>query len=117
MRAVGVDAGLEPGPGVHQFGVREGTGDFAHHGLSGVQGHFVFRNLITQGFDDGSTTDVRYPGTLTDDRVFLGGLDHTHTHAGGGYVHQFGLRIAAGEFVAIEQVQMVELNADASGLR
>lgn len=44
--AVGVEAGLEPGPGVHQLGVRERAGDFAHHGLGRVQRHFVLRYLI-----------------------------------------------------------------------
>ncbi|MNR20878.1 hypothetical protein D3C85_1377480 [compost metagenome] len=47
VRAVGVDAGLEPGPGVHQLAFGEGTRDFTDHRLSGVQSDFVFRYLIT----------------------------------------------------------------------
>ncbi|MNQ94943.1 hypothetical protein D3C85_1104830 [compost metagenome] len=116
MCTIGVDTGLEPGPGVHQFGIRESAGNFAHHRLSGMQGYFVFWHLITQGFDDGRTADVRDARAMTDDRVFFGGLDHAHTHARCGDIHQLSLRIAAGEFVAIEQVQMVEFDADAPGL-
>ena len=116
VRAVGVDPRLEPGPGVHQFGVREGTGNFAHHRLGGMQRHFIFGHLVAQGLDDGRATDIGNPCAVADDRMFFRRLDHAHAHARRGNIHKFGLGVAAGELVAIEQVHMVELDTDAPRL-
>ncbi|MNQ88908.1 hypothetical protein D3C85_1041970 [compost metagenome] len=116
MRAVGVDAGLEPGPGVHQLDVGEGAGDLAHHRLGGVQGHFVFRHLILQGFDHCGTADVGDTRAVADHGMLLDRLDQAHAHAGRGDIQQLRIRVAGGELVTVLQVQMVELDADAPRL-
>ncbi|MDT4846894.1 hypothetical protein FQZ97_809370 [compost metagenome] len=117
VRAVGVDAGLEPGPGVHQLDVGEGPGDLADHRLGGVQRDFVFRHLVMQRLDDGRPADIGDACAVADDRVFLGGLDHAHAHARRGDVDQLGVGVARGQLVAVLQVQVVELDADTPGLR
>lgn len=41
MCAIGIEPGLKPGPGIHQFGLRKRLGNRPYHGLGGVSGHFV----------------------------------------------------------------------------
>src|SRR3990167_9365711 len=117
VRAVGVDAGLEPGPGVHQLAFGEGARDLANHRLGGVQRYFVFRHLVTQCLNYRSAADVGNTCAVTNDRVLFGGLDQAHLHAGRGDVDQLGGRIARGQLVAVLQVQVIELDADTPGLR
>ncbi|VVN62616.1 hypothetical protein PS685_04105 [Pseudomonas fluorescens] len=81
-----------------------------------MQRHFIFRHLIAQGLDDGRATNIGNPCAVANDGVFFRRLDHAHTHARRGDVHQLGLGIAAGELVAIEQVHVVELDTDAPRL-
>ncbi|MCY1410323.1 hypothetical protein D9M71_256890 [compost metagenome] len=116
VRAVGVDAGLEPGPGVHQLDVGEGPGDLADHRLGGVQRDFVFRHLVMQRLDHRRPADIGDARAVADHHVLFGGLDHAHTHARCGYIHQLGVRIAGGQLVAVLQVQVVMLDADAARL-
>jgi hypothetical protein len=117
MRAIGVEPGLEPGPGVHQLGLREAFGNFPHHRLGGMQRHLVLGHLLTQGLDHRRPTDVGHLCTVTDKRLLLGRLDHAHAHARRTDVHQLGLGVAGGEFAVVLQVEVVELHADARGQR
>ncbi|MCY1540348.1 hypothetical protein D9M68_759820 [compost metagenome] len=81
-----------------------------------MQRHFVFRHLVAQGFHHRRTADVGDARAVADHHVLFGGLDHAHAHAGGGHVHQLGVGVAGGQLVAVLQVQVVGLDADAAGL-
>ena len=64
MGAVGVDAGLEPGPGVHELHEREAGGDLTDHGSGSGQGHLVLGHSSGHGVDAGLGTQVADSGTV-----------------------------------------------------
>ncbi len=115
MCTVGIEPGLEPGPGVHQFGIREASGNLAHHRLGRVQRHLVLWHLVAQCLDHRSPADIGYLRTVADQRLFLGRLDHAHAHAGRADIHQFRFRIAGRELGVVLQVEVVVLHPDARG--
>ena len=90
VRAVGVDAGLEPDPGVADLRVGEGAGDLVHHGLGADERHLVLGDAGGDGVADGLAAQVADPGAVLDDLDFLGGLDHALAHRRLGHVHQGG---------------------------
>ena len=80
MRAVGVDPGLEPDPGVAIFRVREPAGNLLFHGVATGHGHV---DLTGSGFDritDRIGANIRRCGTGADQvqfrRRFVEALDH-----------------------------------------
>ena len=80
--AVGVDARLEPGPAVHQFGVRVALSDFPHHGVGRGQRHLVLGHAFFQGSHQGCGPDVAHLGTVGNELDLFGALDHAQRHAG-----------------------------------
>ena len=110
---VGVDARLEPRPGVHELHELEAGCDLAHHGLRGRQRHLVFRHPGGYGLYAGLGPQVADAGAVPDEVVFLGGLDGPHPHGGRADVHQ--LHSGEGRFQGPELVhrEVVELHAEA----
>ena len=88
--AVGVDAGLEPHPGVAHLAVREGLRDLAGHGLGAGQRHLELLHTGVDGVLDRLAADVADPCALLDHRDLLGGLDHPLAHRVLGDVDQLG---------------------------
>ncbi|MNH14162.1 hypothetical protein D3C79_737500 [compost metagenome] len=112
VRTVSVEPGLEPGPGVHQLAVGETAGDLADHRLGGMQCHFIFRHLVLQRLHHRRTANVGHPRTVANERLFFGGLDHAHAHAGRTDVQQLGPWVAGSELGMVLQVEVVVLHAD-----
>ena len=56
--AVGIDARLEPHPGVAQFGVREGARDLADHRVRPCDRHLVFGHTLGDRGADGLAAEV-----------------------------------------------------------
>ena len=82
VRTIGVDARLEPGPAVHQFGVGVALGDFPHHGVGGGQRHLVLGHAFFQGSHQGCGPDVAHLSTVGNELDLFGALDHAQRHAG-----------------------------------
>ncbi|MNO79006.1 hypothetical protein D3C76_701620 [compost metagenome] len=73
--------------------------------------------MLTQGLDHRSAADIGHLGTVADQRLLFGGLDHAHAHARGADVQQLGLGVAGSELAMVLQVEVVVLHADARGQR
>ena len=112
MGAVGVDPGLEPHPGVPQFGVRVAPGDLPDHRLGAGQGDLVLRDTLRDGRDDGGAAEVADPGALPDQCDLLGRLDHPLPHDGLGDVHQFQARDSAGDLGPQQSGDVVVLDPE-----
>src|SRR6478735_12518463 len=114
--AVGVDAGLEPHPGVADLAVREGPGDLVHHGLGADEGHFVLGDAFADGVADGFAAQVADAGAVLDDFDFLGGLDHALAHGVLGDVQELGAGERGGDLFAGQAREKVVLDAQPGGL-
>ena len=117
MRAVGVDAGLEPGPCVHQLDKGEGIGDLADHRVGRCDGDLVFRDACLDGRHAGRAAHVADARTLADQLVFLDRLDRPHPHRRLGDVHEFNAWQRRFQLAAIVQVDVVELDPQALDAR
>ena len=89
VRAVSVDAGLEPGPCIHQFNKRKAVGNAAHHG--GCRGK---RDLMLwhAGFHrrhQRPPANGTHIGALADQNMFLGALDRPQRHGRCGAIDKF----------------------------
>ena len=113
MGAVGVDAGLEPGPGVHELHEREAGGDLADHGSGGGQGHLVLGHPSGHGVDAGLGTQVADSSTVTDQVVLLGRLDGPHPHGRRADIHQLDTGQGGLQGPELVDRQVVELHAQA----
>src|SRR6478735_7743081 len=101
--AVGVDAGLEPYPGVTDFRIREGPGDLVDHGFGADQGDFVLGDAGCDGVADGFAAQVADAGAVLDDLDLFGRLDHPLAHGCLGDVHQGGPGEGCLDLVAVVQ--------------
>ena len=113
MRAVGVDAGLEPGPCIHQFTLGPGFRDLAHHGRGRVQRNLMFRHADGHGLDAGAAAQIGDAGHFGDMGDLFGGFDHAQPHGGRGDINEFDggkFRLQQGKRV---EGDVVEFDADA----
>ncbi|MNE19962.1 hypothetical protein D3C80_1130630 [compost metagenome] len=117
VRAIGVEPGLEPGPGVHQLRIGEAPGNFTDHRLGGMQRHFILRHLLAQRLHHRRTANVGHLRTVADQRLLLSRLDHAHAHARRANVQQLGFGVAGGQLGVVLQVEVVVFDADARGQR
>ena len=108
--AVGVDARLKPGPGVHQLGVGVAPRDFPHHRLGRVQRDFVFGNALTDCLHTGASTHVADRSASTNQGVLLLALHHAHAHGGGADIDESRLRQRHRKLVAVLEGDVVELD-------
>ena len=109
--AVGVDAGLEPHPGVTDFRVREGPGDLVDHGFGADQRDLVFGDAGGDGVADGLPAQVADPGTVLDHLDLFGRLDHPLAHGRLGHVHQGGVFEGRLDLVPVVQRQRIVFDA------
>ncbi len=114
--AVGVDAGLEPDPGVTDLRVREGAGDLVDHGFGTDQGDLVLGDSGLDGVANGLAAEVADAGTVLDDLDFLGRLDHALAHRGLCHVNQGRVGEGSLDLVPVIQRQGVILDADPARL-
>ena len=110
--AIGVDARLEPRPGIHQLGVREGPRDLAHHGAGRVQRHFVLRHAHRDRLDACRPAHVGDARPLLDQGDFLLRFHHAHAHRGLRDVDKLRARQRGLQFLHVLQVDVVKLDAD-----
>ena len=113
MGSIGVDARLEPRPGVHELHELEAGRDLAHHGLSGRKRHLVLRNASGDGIYAGLGSQIADTGTVADEVVFLGGLDGPHPHRGRADVHKLNAGQRRLQCPELVHRQVVELHAEA----
>ena len=108
--AVGVDARLEPGPGVHQFDEGKGVGDLADHRVGPGDGDLVFGHARPDRARDRPSADVADPRAFADQLVFFGRFDRPHPHRGLGDVHEFHAGQRGFQLTAVIQRDVVELD-------
>ena len=87
--AVGVEAGLEPGPGVEKLAVGPDLGDLADHRGGGMERDLVLRDADGDCLDAGGSADVGDAGHLFDMGDLLGGFDHPEAHRRGRDIDEF----------------------------
>ena len=110
--AVGVDAGLEPGPCVHQLHKGEVGGDLADHCGGRGQGDLLLGNAGSDSLDTCLTTKVTDPGTVADQVVLLCGLDRPHPHGCSADINQFDTRQGGLELPEALDAEVVELDSE-----
>ena len=72
MRAIGIDARLEPGPSVHQLDKGKAVGNAAHHGRCGCQCDLVFRHAGLYRRHQRPPTNSAHIRALADQHMFFG---------------------------------------------
>src|SRR5699024_6474182 len=113
--AVGVNARLEPYPGVTDLLIGEGLGNLMDHGFLADERHFVFGDAFTNSGVDGFATDVTDTGTVFDDFDFFLGLDHALTHSGLRNVNEFRIGESICKGCALHSGHGVVFNTKAFG--
>ena len=116
MRAVGIEARLEPDPGVAILGFRVAAGDLAFHRVAARHRDFQFARALADGVANGVAADVGDFGARADERDFLVRLDHASGHRRGRHVDEFGPAQHVERGVAERQCQVVGLDSDAAGV-
>ena len=71
VRAVGIETGLHPGPGIHQRGVRVAPCDLAHHRPGRCQRDLVLGHALSDRLQRRSPADVGDRGAVADDLLLL----------------------------------------------
>ena len=66
MGAVGVDPGLQPGPRVHQLGMRKRFRDLLDHGLGRMQRDLMLARPHLDRLDRGEPADIGDPSPFFD---------------------------------------------------
>ena len=110
VRAVGVDAGLEPGPGIHQFDEGEGGRDLPDHGVGRCHGDLMLRHAGGHGVGTGRTTDIANPGPFTDQRVLFRRFHCPQPHCRLTDIDQFDIRHLFRQLPLKVQTDMIELD-------
>ncbi|CAI8186807.1 MAG: Uncharacterised protein [SAR116 cluster bacterium] len=72
MRAIGIDARLEPGPSVHQLDKGKAVGNAAHHGRCGCQCDLVFRHAGLYRRHQRPPANSAHIRALADQHMFFG---------------------------------------------
>ena len=80
MGAIGVDARLKPGPGIHQIAVGIALCNFLDHGVGGMAGNELFRNTLRQSLHTSLPSDVCDLSAIPDQFDFFLTLDHPLLH-------------------------------------
>ena len=113
VRAVGVDARLEPGPGVHQFNEGEALGNAADHGRCRGQRDLVLGNAGLHRLHQRAPADGTHVGALADQNMLLGRFDGAKRHGRSRAVD----KLDTGEMLFQQHLQievhLVELDAEA----
>ncbi len=115
--SVGVEAGLEPGPGIHQLGIGKAARDLAHHGLGRVQGDLVLADPFGDGFDAGRAPEIGDPRALADSGVLFRRFDHPLTHRRLGRVDELGSRQQCGQLGKGFDRHMIQLDTEPPAIR
>ena len=113
VRAVGVDARLEPCPGVHQLDEGEALGNAADHGRCRGQCDLVLGNAGLHRFHQRAPADGAHVGALADQHMLLGRLDGAKRHGGGRAVDKLDTREMLFQQHLQIEVHLVELDAKA----
>ena len=112
VRAVGVDARLEPGPGVHQLDEGKALGDAADHGRCRGQRDLVLGNAGLHRLHQRAPADGAHVGALADEHMLLGGLDGAKRHGGGRAVDKLDTREMLFQQHLQIEAGLVELDAE-----
>ncbi len=115
MGAVGVEAGLEPDPGVADLGVREGAGDLGLHGVAAGLRNLELGGALADRIADGLAAEIGDARALADQRDLLGRLDHAGRHDPGCQIDRARVAQELGQLRALRQGQVVALDADRPG--
>ena len=111
MCPVGVDAGLEPGPCVHQLDKGKAFGNAAHHGGCRGQRDFMLGDAGLHRRHQRPPANSAHFGALADQNMLLGRLDGPQRHRDGGTIDQ----LDPGEMLFKQGLQieadLVELDA------
>jgi hypothetical protein len=87
MGAIGVEAGLEPDPGIAVFGIGKMLGDFAFHRVTPGDGNLKLGHAFAYGVAYGIAAYIGDVGPVLDKGDFSGGFQHALVHGGRGDVH------------------------------
>jgi hypothetical protein len=90
VRAVGVDARLEPDPGVAVFGLRKAPRDLQFHSVASGHGHVDLPRAFADRVADRVAAQVRHLGPRPDQRDLGGGFVHPAQHGGLRHVDDAG---------------------------
>ena len=112
MRAVGVDARLEPHPGVAIFGVRKALGDFQLHRVATGHGDINLARAFLHRLTDGKAADVGDIRAVADQLDFSGGFVHALLHDGHRDIDALFRLEESVQLFGLHQRQVVGLAAD-----
>ena len=117
MRAIGIDARLEPDPAVTNFTVRIGARNLELHRVATSHGDIDFARADPNRVANGFATDIGGSGTALDQFDFLGRLDHAQAHDVTIQVERLGAGHKFTHQLTRRQRHVITLDTNAARLR